>query len=84
MFYATWSDRSRRVRRTTTTTITTQAGLEKNPGFKKKTSPVGFFLFFWVFWVLNFFVLFFLHICPEERVLMVFSVSRILLGASRR
>jgi hypothetical protein len=46
----------------------------KNPFKKKKTSPVGFFWFFWVFW--SFF-------CPEERVLGFFSVSRILLGASR-
>jgi len=46
----------------------------KNPVFYiKKTSPMGFFVFFW----------FFLYICPEERVFMVFSVSRILLGASR-
>jgi hypothetical protein len=48
-----------------------KAGLEK-------TQPSGFlgFLGFWVFW-------FFLYICLEERVLRVFSVSRILLGASR-
>jgi SpoVK/Ycf46/Vps4 family AAA+-type ATPase len=39
-----------------------QAGLEKTRFFKKKTSPVGFFGFFWVF----------LYICPEERVLRVF------------
>jgi hypothetical protein len=43
--------------------------LEK-PGFKKN-QPSGFF---WVF---------FLYICPEERVFRVFSVSKILLGASR-
>jgi hypothetical protein len=49
-----------------------KAGLEK-PGFKKKTSPVGFLVFFWFF---GFF-------CLEERVLVFFSVSRILLGASR-
>jgi hypothetical protein len=39
----------------------------------KKTSPVGFFGFF----------RFFLYVCPEDRVFRVFSVSRILLGASR-
>jgi hypothetical protein len=50
-----------------------KAGLEKNP-LKKKTSPVVFFCFFFCF---------FLYICPEERVFRVFSVSRILLGASR-
>jgi hypothetical protein len=27
-----------------------KAGLEKTRVFKKKTSPVGFFRFFWVFW----------------------------------
>jgi len=52
-----------------------------HPGLKKKkTRPVGFFVF------LGFFLGFsgfFLHICPEERVFRVFSVSRILLGASR-
>jgi hypothetical protein len=48
----------------------------KNPVFFLKPSPVGFLRFFWVF-------LFFLYSCPEERVFWVFSVSRILLGASR-
>ncbi len=53
----------------------------KKPGFLKKTSPVGFldfffFFSFWFFWA-------FLYICPEARVSRVFSVSRILLGASR-
>jgi hypothetical protein len=46
----------------------------------------GFLGFFWVFLsFLGFFWFFFvfLYICPEERVFMVFSVSRILLGASR-
>ncbi len=55
-----------------------EAGLEKTR-VKKKTSPVGFLVFFWffcVFWI-------FLYICPEERVFRVLSVSRILLGASR-
>jgi hypothetical protein len=50
-----------------------EAGLEKNPGLKKK--PAQCFLFCFVF-------LFFIYICPEERVFRVFSVSRILLGAS--
>jgi hypothetical protein len=71
-----------------------EPGLEKTR-FKKK-QPTGFFLglfgffgvflgflgFFGFFLVFSFF-LFFLYICPEERVLRVFSVSRILLGASR-
>jgi hypothetical protein len=53
----------------------------KKPGFfiYKKTAQwvfLGFFGF------LGFFV-FFLYICQEERVFIVFSVSRILLGASR-
>jgi hypothetical protein len=43
----------------------------KNPG-SKKTSPVVFFGFFVFFSIL------------EERVFRFFSVSRILLGASRR
>jgi hypothetical protein len=51
-----------------------QAGLEKKPGFKKN-SPVGFFVFFGFFCF--FFV--FLYIFPEERVLRVFSVTRLLL-----
>jgi hypothetical protein len=49
---------------------TCQAWLEKNPGLKKKPAQ-WFFLGFLVFF------LFFLCICPENRV------SRILLGASR-
>jgi hypothetical protein len=58
-----------------------QAGLEKTRAFFKKPSPVFFlgFLGFLIF--LGF--LFFLYICPEERVSRIFSVSRILLGASR-
>ncbi len=52
----------------------------KNPGFFKKTQPSGFFWFFLGFLgSLGFFWVF----CPDERVFRVFSVSRILLGASR-
>jgi hypothetical protein len=47
----------------------------KNPGFKKTPAQ-------WVFVFLGFF-LGLLYFCPEERVFRVFSVSRILLGASR-
>jgi hypothetical protein len=50
-----------------------KAGLEKNPGFLSKKPAQWFFLGF----------LGFLYICPEERVFRGFSVSRILLGASR-
>ncbi len=50
-------------------------GLEK-PGLKKKPAQ-------WVFWVFLVFWGFFKNICPELRVFRVFSVSRILLGASR-
>jgi hypothetical protein len=66
-----------------------QVRIGKNPGLKK-TSSVGFLGFFvCVFWVLfwgggfPFFCGFFSYICPEERVFRVFSVSRILYGASR-
>jgi hypothetical protein len=59
------------------------AGLEKTRGFLKKPSPVGLLIFFGVFWVFGFLWFFFLYICPEERVFRVFSISRILLGASR-
>jgi hypothetical protein len=45
----------------------------KNQVFFFKPGPVGFFGFLGVF----------LCICPEERVFRVFSVSRLLLGASR-
>jgi hypothetical protein len=49
------------------------------PGFLNIKNPAQ-----WVFGVLGFFwVLVFLYICPEERVFRVFSVSRILLSASR-
>jgi hypothetical protein len=60
-----------------------EAGLEKNPGLKK-TARWGFFWVFWVFWCfVVFFLVFLKYFCPEERVFRVFSVSRILLGASR-
>jgi hypothetical protein len=52
-----------------------KAGLEKTRVFKKN-SPVCFFLGFLGFLV--FFGVFY----PEERVFRVFSVSRILLGAT--
>jgi hypothetical protein len=55
-----------------------EAGLEKTRDLKKN-QPSGFFfvfIFIFIFWG-------FLYICPEERVFRVFSVSRILLGASR-
>ncbi len=58
----------------------------KNPGLKKKNSLVGFlvfFLFLFFFFFLGGFLGFFGFFCPEERVLGLFSVSRILLGASR-
>jgi hypothetical protein len=57
-----------------------QPGLEKTRFFFKNPAQCfflfffGFFVFFWFFW--GFF-------SPEERVLGFFSVSRILLGASR-
>jgi hypothetical protein len=59
-----------------------QAGLEKTRVKKKKKPAQWVFWVFGVFWVFCIF-LFFLYICPEERVFRVFSVSRILLGASR-
>ncbi len=49
----------------------------KNPDFFKKTQPSGFFGVFWVF--LGFFGFF----LPRREGFRVFSVSRILLGASR-
>jgi hypothetical protein len=52
-------------------------GLEKTR-FKKKTSPVGFLLLIFLG-----FLFFFWFFCPDERVFRVFSVSPILLGASR-
>ncbi len=55
-----------------------EAGLEKTR-VKKKTSPVGFFGFLGFFGYFGFF----LYIFPEERIFRAFSVSRILLGASR-
>ncbi len=54
-----------------------KAGLEKPAFFKENPALwvyLGFFGFFFIF------VFVFLYICPEERVFMVFSVSRILLG----
>ncbi len=54
-------------------------GLEKNPSFFFKRSQVVFWGFLGFVGVFGFF----LYICPEERVSRVFSISRILLGASR-
>jgi hypothetical protein len=48
----------------------------KKPRFKKKPAQWGFFGFFGFFGFLKYF-------CPEERIFRVFSVSRLLLGASR-
>jgi hypothetical protein len=66
------------------------SGLEKTRFFflNQPSGFFGFFLvffgFFWFFWgFFGFFVGFFGLFCPEERVLGFFSVSRILLGASR-
>jgi hypothetical protein len=59
---------------------TPKAGLEKPVFFK--TQPSGF-ICFCLFFGVWFFFLGFLYICLEERVFRVFSVSRILLGASR-
>ncbi len=58
------------------TLLKSKVRVGKNPGLFKKTQPSGVF---WVFW----FFLGFWVFCPEERVLGFFSVSRILLGASR-
>ncbi len=55
----------------------------KKPGFFFKPSSVVFFGFFWVFWVFWVFWFFIGFFCPDERVFRVFSVSQILLGASR-
>jgi hypothetical protein len=59
-----------------------EAGLEKTWFFFKNPAQCVFWVFlgFLVFWV---FLVFFKYICPEGRVFRVFSVSRILLGASR-
>jgi hypothetical protein len=58
-----------------TESVLFEAGLEKNPSF---------FFFFFLTCLVGFLgFLVFLYICPEERVFRVFSVSRILLGASR-
>jgi hypothetical protein len=50
------------------------SGLEKTRVFKKKNQPSGFFGVFWVFW--GFFA-------QTRGLLGYFSVSQILLGASR-
>ena len=55
----------------------------KNPVFFKKTQPSGLFGFFFGFLGFLGFFGFFGFFCPDERVFRVFSVSRILLGASR-
>jgi hypothetical protein len=69
------SERSTPVRRPPP--INLQVGLEKTWVFyTKKTSPVGFLVFFWVFW-------FFYTFAQKREFLGFFSVSRILLGASR-
>jgi len=54
----------------------------KKPGFLKKTSPVGFwvFVFLVVFWVS---LVFFGFFAQTRGILGLFSVSWILLGASR-
>jgi hypothetical protein len=60
------------------------AGLEKTRVFLKKTSPVGFFGFFWVFLgFLGFFGFFWVFFAQMRWFIGFFSVSRILLGASR-
>jgi hypothetical protein len=51
-------------------------GWKKTGFLKKKPAQSVFLVFFGFLWL-------FLFICPEERVLRFFSVSRILLGASR-
>ncbi len=57
-----------------------RAGLEKPGLLWKKPAQWGFFGgVFSLFWVFSVFI----YICPKERVFRVFSVSRILLGASR-
>jgi hypothetical protein len=58
-------------------------GWKKPRFFLKKPSPVGFFGFFWVFLGFLGFLGFFGFFCPDERVVRVFSVSQILLSASR-
>jgi hypothetical protein len=59
--------------------------LEKTPGFSKKKKPAQWvFLGFLVFFGFSgFFVFFFIYLPKERGVFRVFSVSRILLGASR-
>jgi hypothetical protein len=61
-----------------------EAGLEKTRVFLKKNQPSVFFWgFLGFFGFFGFFIFYIFFICPEERVFRVFSVSRILLGASR-
>jgi hypothetical protein len=55
-------------------TLSVGSRVGKNPGLKIKKQPSGFF------WVFGGFLVFF---WPDERVLGLFSVSRILIGASR-
>jgi hypothetical protein len=59
-----------------------QQGWKKPGYFKKKPAQwffLGFLVFFGYFWFFGFLGVF----CPEEMFLGFFSVSRILLGASR-
>jgi hypothetical protein len=59
------------------TGLSAQSRVGKNPGLTKKTSPVGFLVFFGFlgyfgcFWG---FLGFFGFFCPEERVFSFFSV----------
>jgi hypothetical protein len=55
----------------------------KKPGFKKKTSPVGFLVFVLFFWGFFVFFSFFDIFAQKREFLGFFSVSRILLDASR-
>ncbi len=58
-------------------TLSVGSRVGKNPGLKiKKTAQ-------WVFWVFLGFRGFFVFFWPDKRVLGLFSVSRILIGASR-
>jgi hypothetical protein len=68
-FYATWSGKSRRVRRTTTTTIITQAGLEKTRVFFNK-NPAQWVFFCFVFGFLGF--LGFFYIFAQNREFLGF------------
>jgi hypothetical protein len=55
----------------------------KNPGLKKKPARWFFCFFGGFFGFFGGFLVKKKYICPEERVFSLFSVSRILLGASR-